>query len=84
MFEAMLQAQKKLYAQHLITPTALASTFASLGRKNEALRYLRAAYDQHDSALVFVEAFPEFDGLHHETAYRELLARMNLPAQNTP
>ena len=82
MLEAMLQAQKKLYATHSVPPTDLAETFALLGNKSESLRLLKDAYDQRDSALLFVETYPEFDILHDEPAYRDLLARMNLPVQN--
>ncbi len=82
MLEAMLRVQKKLYAQHSVPPTALAWTLAELGNKNEALRYLKDAYEQRDGALLFVEAYPEFDALHDEPAYRDLLVRMNLPGEN--
>jgi tetratricopeptide (TPR) repeat protein len=81
MFEAMLREQKKLYARNAIPPTALAQTLALLGDKQEALRYLKTAYEQRDSALIFVKADPEFDSLHDEPAYRDLLARMNLPLE---
>jgi tetratricopeptide (TPR) repeat protein len=79
MLEAMLGEQKKLYARNAIPPTALAQTLALLGNKQEALRYLETGYQQRDSALIFIKAEPEFDALHEEPAYRELLARMNLP-----
>jgi tetratricopeptide (TPR) repeat protein len=84
MFKGMLQVQKKLYAQRSLPPTALAQTVAALGNKNEALRYLKAAYEQRDSSLLFVETYAEFDSLHDQPAYRDLLARMNLPVQNVP
>jgi len=82
MFEAMLQVEKKLYSQHAVPASDLAYTLALLGNKNEALRYLKAGYDQRDGSVLFVEAYPEFNSLHDEPAYRELLARMNLPVQN--
>jgi len=81
MFEAMLAVQEKLYAQQSVSPTAVALTEASLGNKAEALRYLQAAYEQRDGALLFVETDPEFKSLEDEPAYRDLLARMNLPVQ---
>jgi hypothetical protein len=84
MYEAMLQIQKKLYARHSVPPTDVALTFALMGNKSEALRYLRAAYEQRDSSLLFVQAYPEFESLHDEPAYRDLLARMNLPIQTAP
>ncbi len=79
MFEAMVQVQKKIYSLRSVPPTELAQTFALLGNKTEALRYLEAAYEQHDGSLLFVEIYPEFDSLRNEPAYRDLLARMNLP-----
>ena len=81
LFEATLQVQKKLYTQNLVSPTDLAQTFALLGNKREALRYLEIAYKQRDSLLLFVQIFPEFDSLHDEPAYRDLLAKMNLPVE---
>jgi tetratricopeptide (TPR) repeat protein len=84
MFEAMLQVQKKFYTQRSLPPTTLAATFIALGNKSEALQYLNAAYDQRDGSLLFVETYPEFNSLHNEPAYRDLLARMSLPAQYAP
>ncbi len=84
MFEAMLEVQKKLHAQQSLPPIALAQTFALMGNKTEALRYLKDAYEQRDSSMLFVEAYAEFDTLHDDPAYRDLLARMNLPVQNAP
>ncbi len=84
MFEVILQVQKRLYAQHSVPPTALAQTVALLGNNTEALRYLKAAYEQRDSSLLFVKIYFEFNNLHDEPAYRDLLARMNLPVENAP
>ena len=84
MFEAMLKVQENLFAKKLISPTSVAMTAASLGNKLEALRYLQAAYEQRDSALLFVETNREFNYLYNEPAYRNLLARMNLPPQDEP
>jgi tetratricopeptide (TPR) repeat protein len=84
MLEAMLKLQEKLYAGQSVPPTAVAWTLSLLGRKAEALRYLQAAYDQRDGSLLFVETYPEFDSLQDEPAYRNLLARMNLPAPTVP
>jgi tetratricopeptide (TPR) repeat protein len=82
LFEAMLRVQEKLYAQHLVPPTELARSFARLGNESEALRYLKIAYDQRDEELLFIEIYPEFTSMHDKPAYRDLLARMNLPIQN--
>jgi tetratricopeptide (TPR) repeat protein len=81
MLEAMLKVQQKFYARQLVSPSAVAFTNVLLGNRSEALRYLQAAYDQRDSSLLFVETVPEFESLYNEPAYRDLLARMNLPPQ---
>ena len=82
MLESMLQVEKKYYAQQLISPFVLAQTCALLGNKDQALHYLKAAYDQHDELLLSVENYPALNSLRDERAYRDLLGRMNLPAEN--
>ncbi len=79
MLENMLAVQKKYYAQGLVSPIAVAQTCALLGDKEQALQYLKAAYDRHDELLVSVGAYPALDGLRDEPDYRDLLARMNFP-----
>lgn len=84
MLEAMLKVQEKLYTEHLLSPTTVALTSVLLGNRSETLRYLQAAYDQRDSSLLFVEIDPGFEILYNEPAYRDLLAKMNLPPQDAP
>jgi tetratricopeptide (TPR) repeat protein len=83
MFDAMLRVQKKLYLRHSVSPITIATTYALVGNKAETLRCLQSAYELRDGSLLFVETYPEFDSLHDEPAYRDLLARMNLPLQDT-
>ena len=82
MFENMLQVQKKYYAQRLVSPVVVAQTCALLGNKEEALRYLKAGYGQHDELMLSVGSYAAFNSLHNEPAYRDLLARMSLPVEN--
>ena len=82
MFESMLQVQKRYYAQKLVSPVLMADTCARLRKKSEALQYLEAAYQQRDELLLPIGNHPAFNSLHDDPAYRDLLARMNLPAGN--
>ena len=82
LLQTLLQQQKKLYVRSLISPCALADTYALLGNKTEALHYLNIAFEQHDDSLVGIENVLEFKDLHKEPAYRELIERMNFPAQD--
>lgn len=82
LLQSMLQEQTKLYAQGLVPPSALADTYALLGNQQAALRYLKIAFEQHDASLLGIENALEFKGLHSEAAYRDLIERMNFPAQD--
>ena len=49
------------------------------GNKQEALRYLKTAYDEHADGLFQIETDPAFDNLHNEPAFRQLVADVGLP-----
>lgn len=82
MFTSMLEAQKKLYDQGMISPVALARTEALLGNNEEAFRYLNIAFDRHDAPLLSIGNIAEFKSLHDDPSYRNLIDRMKLPHQN--
>jgi Tfp pilus assembly protein PilF len=72
--------QAKLYERGLQSPYLLAETDSLLGNKQEALRYLKIAYDKHDDGMVRLETDPELNNLHDEPAYKNLIAALGLPA----
>jgi len=82
LLQNMLREQKKLYAQSLIPPCALANTYALLGNKEEALRYLDFAFEQHDASLIGIEDVLEFTALHNEQGYRAVIQKMNFPPED--
>lgn len=75
-------AQKKLYEQGLLSPYPLAETDALLGDKQEALRLLTKAYERHDERAVGIGTDPSLKSLEGEPAYKELAARVAIPAIN--
>jgi len=75
MWESMLAVQKKFYLQGELPPYQLAQTYSQLGESQEALKYLREAYDKRDAAIVFMKTDHSFDGLRDDSSFRELLAR---------
>jgi Tfp pilus assembly protein PilF len=77
----MLQEQEKLYREGRVGPMALARTNALLGKRQETLRYLNTAFERHDPSLLFIENSAEFNGLHDDPSYRDLIARLKLPPQ---
>ena len=79
LLEALRLEQQKLYDRGQFSPYYLAQTYAFLGNKKEALRYLKVAYNQHSDGLAEIKSIHAFDNLHDEPAYRQLLGDLGLP-----
>ncbi len=78
MFDNMRNEQQKLYDHGKISPLALARTCALEGNKQDALKYLKIAYDQHEDDLVDVAGNRWFDNLHDEPEMQRILAGVNI------
>jgi tetratricopeptide (TPR) repeat protein len=83
LLEATLQAQKELWSAERLPSYTVAQTCALLGRKTEALAYLRAGVEKHEMLMVAVSVNPAFAALHAEPAFAETVARVGLPAVKT-
>jgi serine/threonine-protein kinase len=70
-------------AQRYVSPYNFALIYAGLGEKDQALVWLRKAFDERDSWLLFVEPDPRFDGLHSDPRFTELLKKMGLQASES-
>jgi len=79
MLTEILKVQKELYAEGKIPAYELASTYASLGEKQDALKYLQIAYTKHEAAVLAMRIETTFDVLHREKAFRKLLGQVGLP-----
>jgi hypothetical protein len=62
-----------------VAPSHLAITYAGLEEKDLAIRALQTAYTDRDSFLVFARILPQFDNLHSDQRFQDLLHRMNFP-----
>ncbi len=78
LLRALRQQQTKLYRRGQLSPYFLAETCSLQGNKQEALRYLKTAYDQHADNLVQLETNHAFDNLRDEPAFRQLVADVGL------
>ena len=65
--------------QSLISPYQVASYCAMLDKKDEAFEWLGKAYEAHDSSLVAIKTDSDFDSLHSDSRFANLLRRMKLP-----
>jgi tetratricopeptide (TPR) repeat protein len=77
MQKGILRAQKRLNSQGAVPAFSLAMTYARLGDKQESLQCLRAAYEKHDSSLLFLSTEPAFDGLRGAPEFDDLLGRVS-------
>lgn len=56
-----------------------ALAYAVLGRGDEAMRALQAAYEQHALLMPLVRTEPAFTRLHADARFREIVRKMGLP-----
>jgi len=80
MWSEMLKVQQRLHGDGKESAFNLARTRALLGRKQEALDDLQTAYEQHEPELVSMRVDVALATLHDEPRFREMLARVGLPA----
>jgi DNA-binding winged helix-turn-helix (wHTH) protein/TolB-like protein len=52
---------------------------AMLGDKEKTLDFLEKAVQQHESAVVLMAVIPDFDNLHSDPRFQELLRRVGFP-----
>jgi len=78
MFQSMRREQQKLYDQGKLSPYVLAQTCALDGNKPDALKYLQAAFDQHDEYVTHIRTDHMFDTLHQDPPLRQILAALGV------
>jgi hypothetical protein len=61
----------------------IARTHAVLGDKEQALRWLGKAQQARLYRILLVNCFPEFDNLHSDPRWKELLRRINFPEEQS-
>lgn len=62
-----------------VSPLRLAFQTARLKRKEETLRLLEESYLERSPWLVMIQNDPEFDFLHSDERYRDLVKKIRLP-----
>jgi TolB-like protein/DNA-binding winged helix-turn-helix (wHTH) protein/Flp pilus assembly protein TadD len=61
-----------------ISPYQIASYYAILNKKDESFDWLEKAYTAHDASLVAIKTDSDFDNLHSDGRFADLLRRMKL------
>jgi TolB-like protein/DNA-binding winged helix-turn-helix (wHTH) protein len=75
----LLEDFKQPSGKSYVDPWAIAVIYAGLGERNQAIEWLQKAYQVRDHDLVLAKVWPQFDPLHSDPPFQDLLRRMNLP-----
>ncbi len=76
MLEGSLEDQLELFRQGRCDAYSVASYFAILGRKKEAMEYLDKAYQRHDYNLIGVRGSRVFRAMDDEPEFQQLLNKL--------
>ena len=66
------------------SPVDLAELHAEIGQREEAVRLLNKAADEHSPKLPFRINSPDFDSLHNDPRFRAIAQRVGLPYEPPP
>jgi tetratricopeptide (TPR) repeat protein len=58
----------------------IGTLYTRAGKKDEALEWLKKAYEAHDPNMPYLSVDPIFDALRGDPRFQALLRRMNLPS----
>lgn len=77
-----LESLKGEATKHYVSAFDFAQAYAVLRMKKQTLDSLDAAYEERAPVLIFIQSDPDFDFLHSEERYRELVRKIGLPPAN--
>lgn len=82
-FQAVLEWKLNRYKERAtkgyVSPMEFAEIYAQLKHKEEALRYLELAYKEHAPFIAHIQCSSDFDFLHSDPRYRDLVKKLGLP-----
>jgi serine/threonine protein kinase/tetratricopeptide (TPR) repeat protein len=77
--QALLDEMQKLSAKRYVSPYLLAMIYCNLGDEDRALAELERALAIRDARLVWLGVDPQFDSLHGQSRFDDLLRKTNNP-----
>jgi len=61
--------------------TLVGAVYAALGDRDPAFRWLDEAFKEHDTFMPWLRVDPEFENLHADPRFDDLIRRIGIPAQ---
>ncbi len=80
LYQKRLAASRDLFDHGTGSAFEVAAAYAGLGQKNDAMKYLEIAYQQHDLALATLALNYSFRAMHQDQEFKEMVAKVGLPA----
>jgi tetratricopeptide (TPR) repeat protein len=80
MFQSMALAQKQYFEAEKLPAFSVATTYARMGQKNEALRYLQTSFRRHEVAFLAIRVHEAFVDLHRDSTFQQLVGQAGLPS----
>jgi TolB-like protein/Tfp pilus assembly protein PilF len=75
---ALVEELKRVSEQQYIPGASIALIYAGLGDKDQAVRWLEKAYDQHDFQMQWLDAEPRWDNLRSDPRFQDLIRKIGL------
>jgi tetratricopeptide (TPR) repeat protein len=76
--QAILDAYKQLSGKEYVDAYLLAAVYSGLGEKEQTLKWLERAYEDHSGGITFLKVDPYWELVREEPRYIELLRKVNL------
>jgi tetratricopeptide (TPR) repeat protein len=77
----VIERMRRLSEQTYVDPYMMAVPYAGLGDRDNAIRLLTKAYEEHSAEMPQLKAEPFFDPLRSDPRFQELVRRMNYPEE---
>ncbi len=62
-----------------VLPTDIATSYIIAGENSRALDWLERGFEERDSNMLYLNAYPMYDRLRDDPRFQEILRKMNLP-----
>src|SRR5882724_9739189 len=73
-----LEELEKMNKQHPVDPGPIAWAHLGMGHREEALRWLEKAYEQHSNSMTTLKVEPVYDSVRSDPRFQVLLRRVGL------
>jgi eukaryotic-like serine/threonine-protein kinase len=78
-YQRLLDQYKSVEGEQYIPPLLYAAVYTRLGDHEQAFSWLKKAYEERAPWLTYIKTDPQFDNLHSDPRFNELLKKIGLP-----